>query len=537
MLSFSLTVSADEKLSVAFQRPYVVIAGDEWIPIDYHRDIVAGSALDFSHMGFTDAPAGKHGWIRNVGGHFEFEKLPGRPQRFYGVNFCGNANFPDHGLADALVTRLRRLGYNALRMHHHDAGTVEGSKDGVTLSADNMDRFDYLVAAAIREGIYVTTDLFVSRNKVIKWRHIGVDRDGVVDCQLFKALCAVYDPAFDNWAAYAKNFLLHENKYTERRYVDEPALSLISLINEGGLFMGWSRGVREDKRVLASWREWLEAKRAADPSFAPGMSTDSLPLNFWDNGVHPAIAQWTGELEAKLSARMKAHLRSLGTKALLTNDNSGSHYASLQRASAEYDYIDDHFYVDHPSFPEKPWSLPSNCPNKNPILGESRLSPSTQAFVRMVDKPFTVTEWNFSGPGRYRGVGGILTGAMAAMQDWDGLWRFAYSHGRWGLRDADVCAPGYFDLAADPLAQAGERACVCLFLRGDLAPYSEGVALWVTEKSVSATDTTYHGAPKWCDAAWGMRVGSCLSPDSAPGLRVVRREDAESLESDAKTIS
>ena len=537
VLSFSLVVKADERLSAAFQRPYVVTAGEEWVPIDYRRDIVEGSALDFSHMGFTDAPAGKHGWLRNVGGHFEFENLPGRPQRFYGVNLCGDANYPDHALADALATRFRRLGYNALRLHHHDAGTVAGSEDGLTLCQGNMDRFDYLVAAAIREGIYVTTDLFVSRNKLIKWRHLGVDRDGTVDMQLFKALCAVYDPAFENWAAYAKNFLLHENKYTKRRYVDEPALSLISLVNEGGLFMGWSRGVREDERVLASWRKWLEARRAEDPSFAPGMRADRLPEHFWDGGVHPAIAQWTGELEAKMVARMKAFLRSLGAKALLTNDNCGSHYASLQLASAEYDYIDDHFYVDHPSFPEKPWSLPSSCPNKNPLLGESRLAPSTQAFTRMVDKPFTITEWNFSGPGRYRGVGGILTGAMASIQDWDGLWRFAYSHGRWGLGDAHVCAPGYFDLASDPLAQAGERACVCLFLRGDLAPCREGVALWFTEDCAASSEKTYHAAPKWCDAAWGMRVGSCLSPDSAKGLRVVRREEADAFEAEAKAMA
>jgi hypothetical protein len=537
VVAFSLVVSADKPLSAAFRKPYVISAGEEWIPIDYHRDIEKGSALDFSHMGFTDAPAGKYGWTRNVDGHFEFENLPGKPQRFYGVNLCGDANFPDHATADALVTRLKRLGYNALRLHHHDAGTVARSKDGLTLDADNMDRFDYLVASAIREGIYITTDLFVSRNRVIKWRHIGVDRDGVIECQMFKALCAVYEPAFENWATYAKNFMLHENKYTGRRYIDEPALSLISLINEGGFFMGWSRGVREDSRVLASWRKWLEAKRAEDPSFAPGMSVDSLPVNFWGNGINPFVAQWTGELEAKLVARMKAHLRSLGAKALLTNDNCGPHYASLQRASAEYDYIDDHFYVDHPSFPEQRWQLPSRCPNKNPILGNARLSPSAQAFTRMLDKPFTITEWNFSGPGRYRGVGGILTGAMASLQDWDGLWRFAYSHGRGGLGDADIRAPTYFDLAGDPLSQAGERACICLFLRGDLEPYSEGAALLFTEECASSAERTYLGAPKWCDAAWGMRVGSCLDRDSARGLQVVRREDADDFAAQAAAMS
>ena len=138
--------------------PYEIRAGREWIPLAIHRDIEPNSALDFSQMGFTDAPAGKYGWLKSIGGHFEFEALPHKVQRFYGINLVGTANFPDHALADVLVTRFRRLGYNALRIHHHDAGAVAGSADGLTLNPANMDRLDYLLAAAMREGLYVTTD-------------------------------------------------------------------------------------------------------------------------------------------------------------------------------------------------------------------------------------------------------------------------------------------------------------------------------------------------------------------------------------------
>ena len=469
-ISFSFTISSDAPVVATDQRPYVVQEGEEWKPLAEHRDIVAGSALDFSGMGFVDAPAGKHGWLRNVGGHFEFENLPGRPQRFYGVNLCGTANYPDHALADALVGRFRRFGYNAIRLHHHDAPAVAGSADSTTLNAENMEKLDYLVASAIREGLYITTDLYVSRARAIKWRNIGVDRDGFVDAQLFKVLCAVHEPAFENWAAFAKNFLEHENKYTGRRYVDEPAMPLLSLVNEGGFFMGWSRGVREDPRVVSSWRKWLAAKRAADPSFAPGIDDEKLPNSYWAKETRTAIEQWAGELEVKMVARMKAHLRSLGCKALITNDNCGPHYTARNGMAGDYDYIDDHFYVDHPHFLEKSWRLPSRCPNENPLLGKKRLMPVEHDFPRVEGKPFTITEWNFSGPGRYRGVGGILTGATAAMNDWDGLWRFAYAHGKDNLGDADVRAPGYFDLASDALSLASERASVCLFLRGDMAP-------------------------------------------------------------------
>ena len=66
----------------------VVKKGGDWLPLEYRNEIVTGSALDFSHMGFLDAPAGKYGWLRNVGGHFEFERRPGKRVRLYGVNIC-----------------------------------------------------------------------------------------------------------------------------------------------------------------------------------------------------------------------------------------------------------------------------------------------------------------------------------------------------------------------------------------------------------------------------------------------------------------
>ena len=522
--TYAFTVSADEPLVAKSIEPTVIARGPDWIPLTYHKAIEAGSALDFSCMGFTDAPSGKYGWMKNVGSHFEFEGRPGKPVRLYGVNLCGTANFPTHEEAEMMVTRFKRLGYNAIRFHHHDSGTVKGSADGLTLSKENMDKFDYLLATAIREGFYLTTDLFVSRNHVIKWRHIGVDRDGLVDMQLFKALCALYDPAFENWCAYSRNFLNHVNPYTGRAYKDEPALSLISLINEGGLFMGWGRETATDERVREAWRKWVLEKRAADPSFYPDADPDNVPKGTYN----AAFALFMGEMEAKMVARMKAFLRGIGCKAHLTNDNCGPHFAPLQRASAEYDYVDDHFYVDHPQFLEQRWRLPSRCGNRNPILTPV-LPPCRLGFTRMADKPFTVTEWNFSGPGMFRGVGGILTGAVAALQDWDGMWRFAYGHSREDCLENPKHAPGYFNLGTDPLGQASDRASICLFLRGDIAPLAPGGAsLLITPASEKPEGTKpFSGSPSWSDAAWNMRVSSCLSPAAAGAARVIPREQAE----------
>ena len=514
--SFLCFISTPDGVNVSLDKPVVVARGADWIPLDYRKDIEAGSALDFSNQGLQDAPAGKHGWLKNVNGHFEFEKLPGSPQRFYGVNLCFDASFPDHQEADQIVTRLVRLGYNTVRIHHYESanGAIKGSADGVTLNPERMDRLDYLLAKFYEKGVYVTTDLFTCRP--VAWRAVGIDRDGRVDQQVYKNLVPVHGPAFDNWKAFAKNFLTHVNRYTGRRYIDEPALPLISLINEGHLTWCWDK-IKHEEPMKKAWRDWLAKRRAADPSFAKGVSDDATQNASWNN---PALITFMADLEADLSARERAFLQSIGLKAMLTSENCGSHHPDLQIMREKcYDYVDDHFYVDHPEFLRNPWSLPSKCGNKNPVLS-GWLPPVHCAYTRLADKPFTITEWNFSGPGMFRGVGGIITGAMSALQDWDGLWRFAYSHGLDGMRDR-TGFPGYFDVASDPLGQASDRASVCLFLRGDMPSLAERLALDVTDATgVPANGKTVGIVPDWHDAAWNVQVAT--SDKTVPGTRTFK---------------
>jgi hypothetical protein len=105
-LIWEMTLSAPDGLALALAAPIEIAEGDDWARLDFKKDIAPGSALDFSGMGFQDAPAGNHGWLKAVGGHFEFEGLPGVEQRFYGVNLCFSANYPDHDLAERLVDRF-----------------------------------------------------------------------------------------------------------------------------------------------------------------------------------------------------------------------------------------------------------------------------------------------------------------------------------------------------------------------------------------------------------------------------------------------
>lgn len=441
-IEWTVTLSSSEGISLKQFAPYVIKEGDGWVKFDHRNDIEHGSALDFSAQGLQDAPAGKHGWLKAKDGHFEFENLPGVEQRFYGVNLCFSANYLDHNLADRVVDRFVRCGYNTIRVHHHDGMWAA--------SAENREKLDYLIAKCIERGIYITTDLYVSRP--VKWREIGIDRDGEMSKQLYKTYIGIYEPAFTNWCAFANAFLEHVNPYTGRAYRDEPGMPLVSLINEGCLGMGWSEK-KDDEKILAAWHEY------------GGAGDMPKPWSKITQDAHLAFDEW---INAKIWAKCSGYVRSLGAKALLTNDNNGRRHGEGEGLTPRYDYVDNHFYVDHPEFLEEKWRLPSRCGNRNPI---SMAQPFLlhRGYAMGASKPYAITEWNFSGPGRYRGMGGILTGALAVEQEWDGLWRFAYSHSNKNLGDRTNGAPGYFDCATDPLIAASDRASVCLFLRRDAA--------------------------------------------------------------------
>lgn len=426
-VSWALTVDGPLKLKAG--KPLVLAAGDDWLPLSSCRGIVPGSALDFSRVSGIDAPAGKYGRVVARNGHFEFANRPGVPQRFYGANLCFGANYPQTPeAAEAFASEFARRGYNAVRIHHHDGLLVEGQKDSVTLNPVRMRELDALAAAFVRHGVYMTTDLYVSRP--VPWRDLGESKPGNV-VGAFKMLVRENDKAFSNLCAFAENWLTHVNPFTGRRWVDEPALAWISLVNENAA----------DNYIKMDAAE-LERQR---------------------------------DLECRFYARMSRFLRErLGAKQLLTDLNgflNGYKSKDIWNVCRQsFDYVDMHFYVDHPYFLGRPWALPTECSNRVPFDDSGLRVVPNASYCRIPGKPFTITEWNFSAPGRYRGVGGIATGAWAARENWDALWCFAWSHSTEGVMNPCGQRMGSFDLSGDPIARASERASLCLFLRGDLKP-------------------------------------------------------------------
>ncbi len=545
-LEFRLSFSADAGLSLAYAGPLVVPDCGGWVPMDHRKTIVPGSALDFSKIIPRDAPAGKHGWLRSVGDHAEFEGLPGVPQRFCGVNFCGDANYPDTPEdAAAIAERISRIGCNALRIHHHDNALARYENGVLVPDAEAFDKLDRLVAECVKRGIYLTTDIYVSRR--VAWRDIGIDRDGNIPH--FKTWQESTERGFRDWCDFARLFLSHVNPYTGRSYADEPAMSLLCTQNEtclSGDFKGlWND---PDLDMPGLWAAFIAEARAKNPGAYPGYGPDNPPqiaLPWDENPCDAVVGGFWCWLETRFHRRAERFLREeLCAKALLTGDNFGPTPAAvLEMRDALYGYCDTHTYPNGwRSWVDRSYSIPVVANTFNPIIGGLGMTEDSIGYPRLWNRPFCVTEWDYVGMNAYRSMAGLTFGSMAGIQGWTGLWRFAYNHGKTSFPD-NMGDPGLYNLARDPLALAGERAALLLFLRGDMAEAEEALALDFTDAILDpAQGRAWRSSPRWpkSDVAWTHRVGAVIRGNGAPdGARVIARDEFEKMgkESFAATAS
>lgn len=496
-------------------------ADDEWIPLAAtYADSAPGSVLDFSSFQGTTADAGAYGRVVVRNGRFEFENLPGVAQRFFGANLTEDASCPDKATVGRCCAQLRRMGYNAVRIHHHEKRLVAGGSDlaATNLSATAMDKFDALVAACLTNGLYLTTDLYVSRSP-ISWRAVGYDRDGSLAADDFKYLVYADERVFANFCDFTRNYFSHVNPYTGRSLAAEPAMLGINLINEGNKsYFANPKSLLTNYPVWKpKWEAWLAAKKRSEPGVYGALSVEP-PANLTATAEGAAFAQFLRETEESLFDRLKALLRNeLGCRAPLTNLNGGGSdktAAYFLPRTERYDYADYHRYIDHPSFVETSWALPARTGNTNPLT-DARAGMPSLLDLRIPGKPFTLTEWNYSGPSVHRSMGGLFYGAIHALQDHDGIFRFAWSQGKGGVENPEgKSAGGFFDIVGDPLGRASERIAALLFMRGDLRPLQKSYVYRYTDRVASAALADNPGGSATGEerhwAGWYAKLGSVV---------------------------
>jgi len=515
-----LVVSGQPKLALGVDQPVTLKADEQWAPITGSLDIVPGSALDFRPLGLLDAPAGRHGWLVARGPKLVYEQRPDKPVRYYGVNFCFSALYLDKALADRAADRLAALGYNSVRIHHYESGLVAPGPNSLTFKPEALDKLDYFAAALKQRGLYLTTDLFVSRPiRAAETVEGGTDMNG------YKSAVLVSDVARDNLKAFTCALLTHVNPYTKLAWGQDPALNMLSLVNEGAAlnFIGGLKGKLRDLYV-ARFNAWLAARYGTREKLAEAwggalkagqdLAAGTVPLPGGTGGANGRdLALFAARLQSDFADDMKRFLRDeLKCRALITDMNARSDNWGTQLARTHLDYVDNHGYWDHPRFLEREWQLPSKgwsgggsaTARGVPLHGD-------KAATRLLDRPFGFSEFNYAAPNVYRAESGPLTGGYAALQDWDAVWRFSYSH---DVRNLQALRGGnFFDMATDLTQQAGDRFAVLLFLR-DAASARAKVALTATQAELTGVKGPGLGLPGVQRLALVSQVGTLVDPQA-----------------------
>ena len=129
----------------------------------------------------------------------------------------------------------------------------------------------------------------------------------------------------------------------------------------------------------------------------------------------------------------------------ITGTQLGYGGLSVMDSQAQLDYQDNHFYIDHPGFPNIAWD-PWDWRIVDQAAGDDGWGALIDmSWGRQSGRPYTVSEFNQPWPNRHGMEVDPVTAAVAAFQDWDAIMHFDYIGGR----NWDNIAPGAFDLNSD----------------------------------------------------------------------------------------
>lgn len=190
---------------------------------------------------------------------------------------------------------------------------------------------------------------------------------------------------------------------------------------------------------------------------------------------------------------------------------------STPNLMAPFDATDSHAYWQHPQFPKRSWD-PDNwiVKNESMVNVQGGTLPGL-AMRRLLNKPHCVTEYNHSAPNTFSSEAFLLLAAYGALQDWDALFAFSYSHrtDNWGQRFFD----NFFDIDQNPAKMATLIPAAAMFVRGDIQ--QSGAQLIVPIPKTRELDAIRNSA------AWSLVSASSAG---VPGVAALQQRVAITTE-------
>lgn len=453
-ITATLSVSGDMVLGPTTNERFGQAAPNTWPTdtLDWKT-----SPVDLSFLNAEEKPAGKRGFVKASGEQLLF--ADNTPARFWGTNLSAYTLFrtPDDAIK-LQAKRLAALGFNLVRLHHHDSPWVfpnifgDGNvvKDTGTLSADSLKKLDWWIKCLKDEGIYVWLDMHVERaftadDNIFGYEELPKNSKQGADLKGYAYVNTTIQKAMKR---FAEDYLTHVNAYTGLAYKDDPAIAAILLTNEDDITNHYGNALLPDKKVAKHSKLYMAEAEA----FAK--NNDLSASQTWRSWEPGPSKLFLNDLERRFNVDMIEHLRTLGVKVPIATTSSwgGNGLSSLPALTAG-DLIDVHSYGG------------SGQLEKNPLVSEGIVN--WIAAGQVVGKPLTVTEWNnepFPTPDRHSLP--LYMAGTASHQGWDALMQYAYSQepltGGWMTADN-------WHAYNDPALLATLPAAALLYRRGDVA--------------------------------------------------------------------
>lgn len=373
--------------------------------------------VDLAFLNTPEAPAGKRGFVKASGERLQF--ADGTTARFWGTNISAYALFTTPKDAVRLqAKRLSALGFNMVRLHHHDSpwvspnifGDAKSPSTTQRLSAEALDRLDWWIKCLKDEGIYIWMDLHVQRvfkpaDNIFGFDEIRRGKE-VADLKGYSYVNPSIQSAMQR---FNEAYVTHVNPYTGKAHKDEPAIAAMLITNENDITSHFGNALLPDKQVPGHNRLYT----AEADSFA---RNHNLPKDkVWRSWEYGPSKLFLNNLERSVNAEAIAHLRSVGVQVPVASTSTwGGNPLSSLPALTVGDVIDVHAYGGQGQLEKNPLTTPNMV--------------HWMAAGHVAGKPMTVSEWNaepFPTPDRHTLP--LFVAGAASHQGWDAMLQYAYT--------------------------------------------------------------------------------------------------------------
>ena len=426
------------------------------------------------------------GWLHADGERLEFDD--GTPVRFKGIVLCGPGIYPPKTAASHFVRRLVKFGFNQVRLHSIMDVLLDDNQDTRKIDLNRLDKFDNFVSELKKAGISIKPSILYAH---LWGGETGVPQPEELHKTSLNNTQYFYEERHQElYLDFLRQFLAHKNPYTGLTYAQEPAFSMVKVVNECSLFFNTVDAMPGGYRIELQdkWNAWLKKKYGSDSQLLGAWQVigESAPLELRSESLaqttvglrgisdlsmaRPAdlkrVADQTKfyyELEVQWFSKVRDVIRSTGSRTLMQGSSWGGpdYLQEIQTAAnANFDFAGKHTYWDHPigGWTPKAVSFDNQPVEKHPLDNLFNF-----IYQQPAGKPFTCTEWQFAWPSDYTVEAAPFMAAYGALQNLAANHHFVADDVEWPGSLNSIF--GMFD---NPAQMACEPLAYFLYVRGDV---------------------------------------------------------------------